>query len=73
MEYSVSDSASAVYSNALNRMYRLAIEKVLSLPEGQQQEFKKWLEAITTSSANIGWGYQDSLRQDYYDAFAADE
>jgi hypothetical protein len=61
------------FYDALNRMYRRAIEKVLHLPEGQQDEFKERLKAIMTSSANIGWGYHDSLRQDYYDAFAEGE
>ena len=61
------------FYDALNLMYRRAIEKVLSLPEGQQDEFKKRLEAIMTSSANIGWGYHDLFRQDYYDAFDKDE
>ncbi len=61
------------FYDALNRMYRRAIEKVLNLPEGQRNDFKKRLEAIVTSSVNIGWGYHDMLRQDYYDAFADDE
>ena len=61
------------FYDALNLMYRRATEKVLSLPDGQQNEFKKRLEAIMTSSAKIGWGYHDQLRQDYYDAFDDDE
>ena len=61
------------FYDALNRMYRRAIEKVLSLPEGQRDEFKERLKAIMTSSANIGWGYHDALRDDYYTAFVKDE
>ncbi len=61
------------FYDALNRMYRRAIEKVLSLPEGQRDEFKERLKAIMTSSAKIGWGYHDALHDDYYTAFAEDE
>ena len=61
------------FYNALNRMYRRAIQKVLSLPEEQRNGFKKRLETIMTSSVNIGWGYHDGLCDDYYSAFPADE
>ena len=61
------------FYDALNRMYRRAIEKVLSLPEEQRGEFQDRLEAITTSSSNIGWGYHDMLCDDYYEAFPEDE
>ncbi len=59
----------AAFYDALNRMYRRAIGKVLSLPEEQQGEFQGRLEAIMTSSSNIGWGYHDMLCDDYYEAF----
>jgi hypothetical protein len=61
------------FYDALNRMYRRAIEKVLTLPEEQQDEFKDRLEAIMSSSSNIGWGYHDMLSDDYYGAFPEDE
>lgn len=61
------------FYEALNRMYRRAIEKVLSLPTEQQGEFKDRLEAIMTSSSGIGWGYHDTLSEDYYEAFPEDE
>jgi hypothetical protein len=61
------------FYDALNRMYRRSIEKVLSLPSEQQSEFKVRLKAIMTSSAKIGWGYHDQLQQDYYYVLAADE
>ena len=54
---------------ALNRMYRRAIDKVLSLPGEQRDEFQGRLEAIMTSSSNIGWGYHDTLCDDYCEAF----
>jgi hypothetical protein len=38
------------FYDALNRMYRRAIKKVLSLPEEQRSEFQDRLEAIMTSS-----------------------
>jgi hypothetical protein len=61
------------FYDALNRMYRRAIDKVLSLPEEQRDEFQGRLEAIMTSSSNIGWGYHDTLCDDYYEAFPEDQ
>jgi len=57
------------FYDSLNRMYRRAIKKVLSLREEQQQEFKDRLKDIMTSSSGIGWGYHDMLCDDYYSAF----
>jgi hypothetical protein len=61
------------FYDALLRMYWRAIEKILSLPEGQRGEFKVRLKTIMTSSADIGWGYHDALREEYYSAFPDDE
>jgi len=61
------------FYDALNRMYRRAIEKILSLPEKQRDEFKERLKTIMTSSADIGWGFHDALCEDYYSAFPEDE
>jgi hypothetical protein len=61
------------FYDALNRMYRRAIEKVLTLPKERRDEFKDKLEAIMTSSSDIGWGYHDMLCDDYYGAFPEDE
>ena len=61
------------FNDALNRMYRRAIDKVLSLPEEQRIGFKDRFEAIMTSSSGIGWGYHDMLSDDYYEAFPEDE
>ena len=61
------------FYDALIRMYRRVIEKVCSLPEEQRDAFKERLEAIMTSSADIGWGYHDTLCDDYYSAFPEDE
>ena len=61
------------FYDALNRMYRRAIDKVLALPEERQGKFKDRLEAIMSSSSDIGWGYHDMLSDDYYEAFSEDE
>ena len=61
------------FYDALNRMYRRAIDKVLTLPEDARSEFQSRLEVIMTSSSNIGWGYHDALCDDYYNAFPEDE
>ncbi len=57
------------FYDALNSMYRRAIEKVLTLPEEKQQGFRDRLEEIMTSSSGIGWGYHDMLCADYNAAF----
>ena len=67
-----SDPMPACY-DALNRMYKRAIDKVLALHDEQQNEFRQRLKAIMTSSSNIGWGYHDTLADDYYSAFDDDE
>jgi hypothetical protein len=61
------------FYDALNRMYRRTINKVLTLSEKRQDEFKDRLEAIMNSSSNIGWGYHDMLCDDYYGAFPEDD
>ncbi len=61
------------YYDALNRMYQLAISKVLLLPQKQQNEFKQRLKKIMTSSSMIGWGYHNSLVADYHKAFPDDK
>ena len=66
------DMDEALY-NALNRIYRRAIDRILSLPHEQRGGFKDRLEAIMESSSDIGWGYHDTLSDDYYRAFPEDE
>ena len=63
----------AGFYSALNLMYRRAIKKVCSLPDASQDAFKVRLEAIMRSSAHIGWGYHDELRDDYCRAFPEDK
>ena len=60
------------FYDAVNGMYRRAIQKVLSLPEEQRGGYRKRLREIMTSSSDIGWGYHDMLADDYYSAFPND-
>jgi hypothetical protein len=59
----------AAFYAALNLMFRRAIERICSLPDQRRDAFKERLETIMNSSAKIGWGYHDELRDDYYTAF----
>ena len=61
------------FYDALNNMYQRAIDKVLSLHEKQQNKFKQRLKTIMISSSGIGWGYHDTLADDYYRAFPEDK
>ena len=60
------------FYDALNRMYRRVIKKILSLPEEQRRGYKERLEKIMTSASGIGWGYHDMLSDDDYSAFPED-
>ena len=68
----IGDIDEAFY-DAMNSMYKQAIDKVLSLPAKQQREFKRRLKEIMTSSSGIGWGYHDTLADDYFRAFPEDK
>jgi hypothetical protein len=57
------------FYDALNLMYRRAIQSVLNLPEEQRGGFQERLKRIMTSSSDMGWGYYDILSDDYYTAF----
>lgn len=61
------------FYNAVNLMYREAINTILSLPAEQRGNFKERLRIIMDSAADIGWGYYDELREDYYEAFPEDD
>ncbi len=61
------------FYDALNRMYRRAIERVCSLPEEHRDAFQERLETIMTSSVDIGWGYHDTLCDAYYSVFPKEE
>jgi hypothetical protein len=57
------------FYDALLRMYARAINKVLSLPEEEQHEFRERLKTIMVTSNKIGWGYHDGLCEQYCEAF----
>ena len=61
------------FYDALIRMYRRAIDKVLQLPDQQRNELQDRLKEVMITSKNIGWGYHDALCDEYYDAFPGDE
>ncbi|MBI9082294.1 MAG: hypothetical protein JEZ11_01770 [Desulfobacterales bacterium] len=61
------------FYDALIRMYRRSIQKILSLPKDEQSVYKDRLEKIMTSASDIGWGYHDMLSDEYYSAFPEDE
>jgi hypothetical protein len=61
------------FYEAINRMYKRAIDKVLNLSEEQREGFRERLAEIMNSSKDIGWGYHDALCDDYHEAFPADE
>lgn len=61
------------FYDALNRMYKRVLDRVLTLPKDERNEFKKRLESIMNSSSGIGWGYHDTLCEDYYEAFPEEE
>ncbi|MFH0958111.1 MAG: hypothetical protein V1897_05350 [Pseudomonadota bacterium] len=60
------------FYDAVNLMYREAIYAILTLPQEQRGNFKARLRIIMESAKDIGWGYYDELREDYYEAFPED-
>ena len=66
------DMDTGVY-DAIGRMYGLAIEKVLNLPEEQQGGFKARIKKILTTASAVESGYYDMLYDEYYSAFPEDE
>jgi hypothetical protein len=61
------------FYDALLRMYARAINKVLALPAEEQDDFRERLKTIMVTSNKIGWGYHDSLCEQYYEAFPEDD
>lgn len=57
------------FYDSLLDVYSQAIKKVLTLPDHEQGDFRKRLKKIMLSSNGIGWGYHDSLCDDYYGSF----
>jgi hypothetical protein len=44
------------FYDAVNLMYRKAINTILSLPQEQRDDFRARLEEIMESAKDIGWG-----------------
>jgi hypothetical protein len=61
------------FYDALLRMYAWAINKVLSLPDEEQREFRERLRTIMVTSDGIGWGYHDGLCEQYCEGFPENE
>jgi len=61
------------FYEALLRMYARAINKVFSLPDKDQKEFRARLRRVMVTSDRIGWGYHDGLCEQYYEAFSEDD
>lgn len=61
------------FYDALLRMYARAINKVLTLPEEKQHEFRERLRTIMVTSDGIGWGYHDGLCEQYCEGFSEDD
>ena len=61
------------FYDALTLMYGKAITKVLGLPKDERHDFRERLKEIMTSSSRIGWGYHDTLCDEYYEGFAGDD
>ena len=61
------------FYDALLRMYARAINKVLTLPEEEQHEFRERLRTIMVTSDGIGWGYHDGLCEQYCEGFPENE
>jgi hypothetical protein len=53
-------------------MYEKAIQKATKLSPKEQKVFKERLHEIMKSASGIGWGYDDGLRELYYESFPDD-
>jgi hypothetical protein len=61
------------FYDALISMYGRALDKVLELPEEEQEPLRERLQRIMESSSGIGWGYHDALCDLYEDTFSEEE
>ncbi|MEK6742168.1 MAG: hypothetical protein AABZ15_01045 [Nitrospirota bacterium] len=58
---------------ALERMYKKAIDLLLTFDEDIVDAYYPRFEKLVSSSENIGWGYHDSLADIFYEAFPDEE
>jgi hypothetical protein len=49
------------YYDALVRMFKQALETVMTLPETRRESFLDRLQDVRTSSQGIGWGVEDAF------------
>lgn len=58
---------------ALERMYKKAIDLLLTFDEETIDAYYNRFEKLVTSTENIGWGYHDSLADMFYEAFPEED
>ena len=49
------------YYDALVRMFKQALETVMTLPETRRESFLDRLQDVRASSQGIGWGVEDAF------------
>lgn len=54
---------------ALERMYKKALDMLLTFDEATIYAYYNRFEKLVTSTKDIGWGYHDSLADMFYEAF----
>ena len=57
------------FYEALERMYDKALDLLLTMDEETIDEYYNRFEDLVTSTADIGWGYHDSLGEMFHNAF----
>src|SRR3990172_8976370 len=58
---------------SLERMYKKAIDLLLTFDEEVIDAYYSRFEKLVTSTENIGWGYHDSLADIFYEAFPEED
>ena len=58
---------------ALERMYKKALNMLLTFDEETIAAYYDRFEKLVTSTENIGWGYHDSLADMFYEAFPEED
>jgi hypothetical protein len=58
---------------ALERMYKKAIDLLLTFDEETVDAYYNRFEKLVTSTKDIGWGYHDSLGDIFYEAFPEED
>jgi len=58
---------------SLERMYKKAIDLLLTFDEETIDAYYNRFEKLVTSTENVGWGYHDSLADIFYEAFPEED